>query len=191
MMNFDHPHLSRLPQGYVAWRGRSVEHFDFRGDQEGFARAGRELAQHCEMLEAKGFPVTARTCMFRPLFREAPAGTPWLQAMTTYYTVLADSTGRARRCIFGLPDHAAVAVGVDDGLLALEYGYESDAAFGTTNLLDQLQNDGFRSCDASNCSYDRLTQLFVEAGLTPELVAAVLAATVPEQADKPHAECPA
>jgi hypothetical protein len=190
-MNFDHPQLSRLPQGYVAWRGRSVEHFHYGGDHGAFARAGRELAEHCEMLEAKGFPVTSRTCMFRPLFREAPAGTAWLQAMTTYYAVVADSTGRARRCIFGLPGHAAVAVGIDDGLLALEYGFESDAAYGTTNLLHQLQDDGFRSCDASNCNYDRLTQLFAEAGLTPELVAAVLAATVPERAEEPPAECPA
>jgi hypothetical protein len=190
-MNFDHPLLSRLPQGYVAWRGRSVEHFDYRGDHEAFARAGRALAEHCEMLEAKGFPVTSRTCMFRPLFRDAPADTPWLQAMTTYYTIVGDSTGRARRCIFGLPGHAAVAIGMEDSQLVVDYGYETEAAFGTTNLLHQLQSDGFHSTGSSNCSYDRLTELFVQSGLTPELVAAVLAAPVPEQAEAPRNECPA
>lgn len=187
-MNFDHPLLSRLPQGYVAWRGRSVEHFDYRGDYEAFAQAGRELAAHCEMLEAKGFPVTSRTCMFRPLFREAPAGTPWLQAMTSFYTVVADGAGRGRRCILALPDHAAVAIGVENGHLMVDYGYESDAAFGTTNLLYKLQNEGFQSCDASNASYERLVGLFTQAGLTPELVAAALASTVPAQEEQPPAE---
>jgi hypothetical protein len=187
-MNFDHPLLSRLPQGYVAWRGRSVEHFDYR-DHEAFARAGRNLAQHCEMLEAKGFPVTSRTCMFRPLFREAPAGTPWLQAMTSFYTVVADKTGRGRRCILALPDHVAVAIGVEDGQLMVDYGYESDAAFGTTNLLHKLQNEGFQFCDASNASYERLVRLFTEAGVTPELVATALASTVPAQEEQPPAEC--
>lgn len=190
-MNFDHPLLSRLPQGYVAWRGRSVEHFDYRGDHEAFVRAGRELAEHCEMLEAKGFPVTSRTCMFRPLFREAPANTPWLQAMTTYYAVVGDNVGRARRCIFGLPDHAAVAIGIEEGHLVMEYGYETDGAFGTTNLLHQLQEQGFSSSGSSNCSYGRLAELFVEAGLTPELIATVLATPVPEQPEALPNECPA
>lgn len=189
-MSFDHPLLSRLPQGYVAWRGREVDHFDYRNDPDGFAQAGRELAEHCEMLEAKGFPVTSRTCMFRPLFREAPADTPWLQAMTTYYTIVGDSNGRARRCIFRLPEHTAVAIGMDEGLLVMEYGYETDAAFGTTNLLHQLQSEGFRSVGSSNCSYDRLAELFFEAGLTPELVSTVLATPVPEQPEEPRNECP-
>jgi len=187
-MNFEHPLLSCLPRGYVAWRGRSVEHFDYRDDHEAFAAAGRKLAEHCEILEAKGFPVTSRTCMFRPLFREAPAGTPWLQAMTTFYTVVADSAGRGRRCILALPDHTAVAIGVENGHLMVDYGYESEAAFGTTNLLYKLQNEGFQSCDASNVSYARLVSLFTEAGLTPELVAAALASTVPAQEEHSPAE---
>lgn len=187
-MNFDHPLLSLLPQGYVAWRGRSVEHFDYRDDYEKCAEAGRRLAAHCEMLEAKGFPVTSRTCMYRPLFREAPAGTPWLQAMTSFYTVVADRAGRGSRCILALADHAAVAIGVENGHLMVDYGYESDAAFGTTNLLHKLLAEGFQSCDASNASYERLVGLFTEAGLTPELVAAALASTVPAQEEQPPAE---
>lgn len=190
-MTFHHPLLSLLPKGYVAWRGRSVEHFDFRDDLEGFTRAGRELAEHCEMLEAKGFPVTSRTCMYRSLYREAPTGTPWLEAMTSYYTVLSDRAGRGRRCILGLPDHAAVAIGMEDGLLMVDYGYESDAAFGTTNLLDKLQEEGFMACDATNCSYDRLVELFTEAGLTPQLVTAALASLAPERTKQTPGECPA
>lgn len=189
-MTFDHPLLSLLPKGYVAWRGRSVEHFDFRDDLEGFTRAGRELAEHCEMLEAKGFPVTSRTCMYRSLYREAPAGTPWLEAMTSYYTVVADGAGRGRRCILGLPGRAAVAIGMDDGQLVMDYGYESDAALGTCNLLYDLQNQGFKAC-GTNSSYDRLVQLFNEAGLTPQLVAAVLATPVPEEPEQPRDERPA
>jgi len=187
-MNFDHPLLSCLPRGYIAWRGRSVEHFDYRGEPEKLAQAGRELAAHCEMLEAKGFPVTSRTCLFRPPWREAPADTPWLQAMTSFYTVVTDSAGRGRRCILQLPDHAAVAIGVENGHLMVDYGYETDGAFGTTNLLDKLQNEGFQCCDATNASYERLAKLFVEAGLTPELIAAALASTVPTQEEQAASE---
>lgn len=182
--------ITRLHGGYIAWRGRSVEHFSYH-DPEEFEEAANRLAEHCEMLEAKGFPVTSRTCMFRPLFREAPAGTPWLETMTSYYTVLGDSTGRARRCILALPEHAAVAIGFEDGQLVMDYGYETEAAFGTTNLLHELQSQGFVGCDSSNCSYDRLVELFVEAGLTPDLVRMVLAAPVPEQPEQPAAEVPA
>jgi hypothetical protein len=181
--------ITRLHGGYIAWRGRSVEHFSFP-DNEKFEAAAIRLAEHCEMLEAKGFPVTPRTCMFRSLFREAPAGTPWLEAMTSYYTVLADSTGRARRCILALPGHAAVAIGIDDGHLVMDYAYETDAAFGTTNLLHELQAQGFVSCGSSDCSYDRLVELFVEAGLTPDLVRAVLATPAPEQHEQLTAEAP-
>lgn len=182
--------ITRLHGGYIAWRGRSVEHFSYR-EPEQFEEAATRLAEHCELLEAKGFPVTSRTCMFRPLFRQAPAGTPWLETMTSYYTVLADGTGRARRCILALPGHAAVAIGIDHGQLVMDYAYETEAAFGTTNLLHELQQQGFVSCGASDCSYDRLVELFAEAGLTPDLVRAVLATPVPEQPEQPAAEAPA
>lgn len=192
-MIFDHPLLSRLPHGYIGWRGRPVarlSNLQLRPDE--FTKACRELAEHCEILDAKGFPVTERTCMFKALFREAPADTPWLQVMMSYYDIVGDLiTRRARRFIFEMPDDTAVAIGMEKGQLVTEYGYETELAVGRTNLLHQLHDQGHRSCGAWHCSYHRFTQLVSEAGLTPELVAAVLSTPVPEQPDAPRSECAA
>lgn len=179
--------ITQLRGGYIAWRGREVEHFDYR-DPELFEEAANRLAEHCAMLEAKGFPVTNRTCMYRSLFAGSPAGTPWLPAMMSYYTLVADATGRTRRCILALPDHNAVAIGVDDGHLMVDYGYESEGAFGTTNLLYKLQAQGFVSVGTGIDSYDRLVERFTEAGLTPELVSAALASIPPARPEEHEQE---
>lgn len=189
-MIFGHPLLSRLPHGYMGWRGDPVARLtNLELTPEEFTKACRELAQHCEILEAKRFPVTLRTCMFKALFREAPPDTPWLQAMMSYYDIVGDRiTRRARRFVFGLPSQAAVAIGVEDGQLVTEYGYETDLAIGTANLLHQLHDQGFRSCGSWHCSYSQFTKLLAEAGLTPEMVATTLAAPVPEQEEQTPAE---
>lgn len=188
-MSFANPLLTRLPQGYVAWRGRCVEHFSF-ADREEEHHAARALANHCEMLEAKGFPVTDRTCRNRALYEQAPAGTPWITAMMSYYAIFADDTGQARRCILALPDHAAVAVGMEEGQLAMEYGFESAAATGVVTLFHALQNEGFSSCGTDNSNYEPLIALFTQVGLTPQLVDAVLATPVPHMPEAAPADTP-
>ncbi|MFC5512810.1 hypothetical protein ACFPOU_17035 [Massilia jejuensis] len=188
-MIYPHPLLTKLTQGYVAWRGRNVEHFSF-SDPEDELLAACRLASHCEMLEEKGFPVTARTCMNRLLFQQAPADTPWLKTMTSYYAIFADQTGQARRCIFALPDHAAVAIGVDDGQLAIAYGYEAAEWYGTGSLFHELQDQGLSCCATyGGNEYDPLVSLFTQVGLTPHLVETVLAMPVPERPQVAPAEC--
>lgn len=188
-MSYLHPLLTKLPQGYIAWRGRCIEHFSFRDPVEE-QDAARALADHCEMLEAKGFPVTDRTCRHRALYEQAPGGTPWLNAMTSFYAIFADGTGRASRCILRLADNAAVVVGMEGGQLAIEYGYETEKALGTVHLFYALQDEGFSSVGSDNCNYDHLIALFTQVGLTPHLVDAVLATPVPEQPEAAPAEAP-
>ena len=188
-MSFPHPLLTKLPRGYIAWRGRCVEHFSFRDPVEE-QDAARDLANHCEMLEAKGFPVTDRTCRSRALYEQAPAGTPWLNAMTSFYAIFADSSGRATRCILRLADNAAVAVGMENAQLVMEYGYETEKALGTVNLFYALQDEGLSSIGADNCNYEPLVALFTQVGLTPQLVDAVLATPAPEGLEGPNTESP-
>lgn len=188
-MSFPHPLLTRLPQGFVAWRGRCVEHFSFRDPAEE-QDAARDLANHCEMLEAKGFPVTDRTCRRRALYEQAPAGTPWINAMTSFYAIFADGSGRASRCILRLDDNAAVVIGMEGEQLVMEYGYETEKALGTINLFYAAQDEGLSSVGADNCNYEPLVALFTQVGLTPQLVDAVLATPVPDQPDAAPAESP-
>jgi len=188
-MNYSNPLLTKLAKGYIAWRGRCVEHFSFSDPIEE-QDAARDLATHCEMLEAKGFPVTDHTCRNRALYEQAPAGTPWLSTMTSYYAVFADESGRASRCIIRLEDNAAVAVGVDNGQLVMDYGYETEAALGTVNLFYALQDEGLSSVGTDNSNYEPLIALFTQVGLTPQLVDAVLAAPVPGQPDAAPAQTP-
>lgn len=189
-MIYQHPLLTKLPQGYIAWRGRCIEHFNFRDPVEE-QDAARNLANHCEMLEAKGFPVTDRTCRNRALYEQAPAGTPWINAMTSFYAIFADSSGQASRCILRLDDNAAVVVGMEGEQLAMEYGYETEKALGTVNLFYALQDKGLSSVGAENCNYEPLVALFTQVGLTPQLVDAVLATPVPDQPEAAPAESPA
>lgn len=189
-MSFPNPMLTREDRGYVAWRGRIVEHFGFSDPAEELV-AARDLANHCLMLEAKGFPVTDRTCRGRDLYHQAPAGTPWITAMTTYYAIFAGESGRAKRCVLRLQDNAAVAVGMENGQLLLEYGYETEQSYGTTNLFHKLQEEGFWPCDTNNINYEPLIGLFTDIGLTPQLVDAVLATPLPDQPDAEPTHSPA
>lgn len=182
-MSLPHPLLSHLPQGYVVRRGRCVEHFSFCDPEKGLI-AARDLATHCERLEAKGFPVNARTCRSRDLYQQAPAQSPWITAMTSYYAIFADASGRAPRCVLRLHDNSAVAVRIVHGQLTLECGYETEQTYGTVNLFDKLQEEGFSPYRTEEViNYDQLITLFADVGLTPNLVDAVLVTPIPPQPD--------
>lgn len=85
-------HLTKDHQGYVYWKGKQVEHYSFQ-DRDKERAAAERLAANCQALEAKGFPVTARTAIGRE-FQEAPADTPWLRAMTRFYMFFDRGQGR-------------------------------------------------------------------------------------------------
>lgn len=84
-------HLVRRPDGYVFWKERSVEHFTHR-DDEASEKAARRLADKCRLLESKGLPVTGRTVLCQAAL-EAPADTPWLNALMHYYAFFENRDG--------------------------------------------------------------------------------------------------
>ena len=78
--------LTQDHEGYVYWRGKQVEHYSYSSSHRDEAiAAAKKLASNCILLEEKGFPVNSRTAIDK-LTLSAPAGTPWLAAMTRYYT---------------------------------------------------------------------------------------------------------
>jgi hypothetical protein len=77
-------HLTRDHQGYIYWKGVSVEHYSYT-DREREMLAALELSARCRKLEAIGFPVNSRTVL-SPACYEAAVGTPWKLALCTYYS---------------------------------------------------------------------------------------------------------
>lgn len=84
-------HLVRHANGYVFWKDRSVEHFT-HSDADASERAAHKLAAKCRLLESKGLPVTGRSVLCRAAL-EAPADTPWLNALMRYYAFFENRGG--------------------------------------------------------------------------------------------------
>lgn len=84
-------HLVRHANGYVFWKDRSVEHFT-HSNADASERAAHKLANKCRLLESKGLPVTGRT-VFCQAALEAPADTPWLNALMRYYAFFENRDG--------------------------------------------------------------------------------------------------
>jgi hypothetical protein len=75
-------------QGYIYWKGQQVEHYSF-SDKNKEAEALRKLAEHCQQLEANGFPVNSRTATSEVCYT-APADTLWVTALCRYYSFFKD-----------------------------------------------------------------------------------------------------
>ncbi len=168
-------HLTREHGGYIKWRGKTVEHYSFR-DSEAEREAAEKLAANCRALEAKGFPVNWNTMApgFTP-FHDAPAGTPWVEAMSSYYTAFANSEGRCQWLILVLPGHHAVALWGVHGEIVMQYGI-AGRDFGSYVLFHKLQDQGFVCIAERLRSYAGFVQCMAEAGITPEAVRRVLSA---------------
>lgn len=172
--------LIRRPDGYVSWKGTVIEHYTFN-DKEEERNAAHQLATRCRMLEEKNFPICTRTALGSTLFQDAPAGTPWLDAMLRYYAIFTDTSGTAKSAIFYMPNGAAVAASMENDALKIRYGYEDDGAFGTYRLYHELQREGFTSCTDRIATYDSFVSAMNEIGITPEHVRQILGAPVPER----------
>jgi hypothetical protein len=62
---YDIEYLTRDHIGYVYWKGRQVEHFDYREDYDGERKAALELARRCRILEARGVKPTSTTAIWK------------------------------------------------------------------------------------------------------------------------------
>lgn len=158
-------HLTQDHQGYVYWRGRHVEHYSYT-DFEQKREAAERLAQRCLSLEAKGFPVNARTAICS-IMEEAPADTPWLEALTCFYAFFHKDD--AVRVVFFKQDESlqAIALEKQGGVIVgevFEGGYE--AYHGTVA-------HGYQSAGCG-LSYPQIVSLLEQSGLTPDEIHAAI-----------------
>ena len=77
------PNMTLSASGNLRWKDVEIEALPAANTEEIVA----ELARRCELLEAKGFPVTARTVQQVECY-DAPADTPWKKALVSYYRFL-------------------------------------------------------------------------------------------------------
>lgn len=176
------PELTKTPSGYIKWKGTTIEHYTFP-TAEGERAAAQNLAEHCQMLEAKGFPVTWRTATHPEMYDSAPAGTQWQAAILCYYTFFADKAGKAHSCILGFSGQGAVALHVADGQLHSRYVADADLESGAYLLFLALQDYGLISFGDRVRNYSDLVAVMEDIGLTPDVVNGVLAAGMPELVD--------
>lgn len=159
------PHLTRDHEGYVYWKGVHVEHYSHQ-NYDDMRRDALHLAQSCQTLETKGFPVNARTAIDAELLK-APADTPWLEAMCRYYSffVKEDSV----RIIFYryAKKHEVVALEKRNGVVEGDlFGEAYDAYHGTVA-------QGYASV-GGGLAYERIVELLERSGLTPAEIHAAL-----------------
>ena len=181
-------HLVKDSHGYIHWRDRIVEHYSFgdRSDEE--RAAALELGNACQMLEAKDLPVNGRTVINSETFADAPKGTPWLAALTSYYCFYDDAQGKPAGVILGLPDHAAVAVEVHGATTTLRYAEADDLSFGTYKMFHELQDEGYKPCTPKDLSYAGLVGMFTDLGLSPSQVDGIINLGCPQTEELSSAE---
>lgn len=161
--------LTRDHEGYVYWRGISVEHYSFSADdKDSEYAAAKQLVQRCLDLEAKNIPVNGSTVL-SPLFAQMPAESAFLSLLMCLYTVFTDDTGRPVCLIVHQTDCTARALSFRDGQIVAEnFADAYDAYHGcgfsrhpgeTTNLM----ND-----------YAHLVAALELGGFTPAVVAPLL-----------------
>lgn len=159
------PHLTRDLQGYVYYKGVHVEHFSHTSEAD-MRDASLKLAERCRLLESKGFPVNSRTAVC-PVMREAPAGTPWLEALSRYYTFF-EKDGNVRPIFYRYVDNPpAVALEkrndvVESATYPSAYAaYHATAAMGYTSV-------------GVGLGYVQIVGLLERTKLTPEDIHAAL-----------------
>lgn len=154
-------HLTQDAAGYVYWRGVEVEHYSYQDNYEAKKAAAEKLGATCRALEAKGFPVTLRTVLAEE-FLEAPADTPWLQAMQRFYAFF-EKDGIVRG-IFWRNNTAdgVVLIEVRDGRVIRQHAPEAYDAFHIS------QDSGWRSLGARG--YAAIAWTLTQLGLSPALL---------------------
>jgi hypothetical protein len=162
-------HLTRDGAGYVYWKGRSVEHYSHT-DREAMQQAAQRLANRCMHLEANGFPVTGRS-VTEPIFQQAPAATPWLEAMNRFYALF-EGAGR-HVAIFFRDTSPGVAILERDKATGKLKQTLQDTAYDAFHF---VQRQGLRSTSPYQ-SYEEFKGFFEASGLTPQDIQQTLAAS--------------
>lgn len=164
-------HLTIDHEGYVYWRGQTVEHYSFT-DIERERAAATELARRCRRLEGIGMPVDSRTVLLRSCY-DAPAGTPWKPALRYYYAFFDGATSADSAAVFYRASGKPFAVMCLQGTpSAQDYPYVLDA-------YRALEAAGFRAVGGQH-AYEEIALRLSRLGWTPtELADAIGASAAP------------
>ena len=82
-------HMTRDAAGLLFWKEHLIGSFSLAGEEQDRTIA-LKLAERCRQLEAKGFPLNPRA-MVSPEVQQAPADTPWKQALYAYAMFMSKS----------------------------------------------------------------------------------------------------
>lgn len=174
--------LTREHSGYIAWRGKIVEHYSF-SDPEKEKEAAEGLSARCRRLEENGFPVSWGTATGRTAFDDAPKGSLWVDAIANFYTAFAEN-GKCKWLVLHISEHHAVAMRIVSGEIVLRYALGDSVDSGAYSIFHALQNEGLSSIVDHLQTYNGFVAAMEEAGITPEAVTRVLAAPLPNMAIK-------
>lgn len=155
-------HLTRDHEGYIYWKGTHVEHYSYQNRDDERAAAHR-LAGQCRMLESKGFPVNARTAI-ADMFENVPADTPWLRALTRFYTFFERKDGKAvavfyRHCAAD-EQYPVVSAFKEDGEA------KSVLHVGAYEAFHAIQNVDVQSSSPHD-TYEHVLAMLQKTGLSP------------------------
>lgn len=159
-------HLTRSNDGYVYWKGTCVEHYSHR-EPESMKQAAIELARVCRALESKGFEVNWRSSV-DPLYLNAPADTPWKQALYRFYTFF-EGNGRHVAVFYRFADPEVVVLEKCKETGEVKKTF-MDSAYEAFHF---VQNQGLTS-GSPYSEYARFSGFLEASGLTPEVIAAAL-----------------
>ncbi|MBC8740455.1 hypothetical protein F6X40_27855 [Paraburkholderia sp. UCT31] len=163
-------HMTKDHEGYVYWKGVSIEHYSHDSVEES-RRDALALADKCRALEAKGFPVTGRSVLSECML-EAPADTPWLLALQRYYAFFQNAAGEVVGIFYCLTDTKneeprAACIRKVEGKLDVEFFDWAYTAF------HAIQNRGYESMGV-HPRYIEVCRRMALVGVTPEELERVL-----------------
>ena len=172
--------LAKGSDGFVTWKGQVVEHYSFT-DANIEREATMSLARRCRQLEEKRFPINMGTSTGHTPFADAPAGTPWVQAMSYAYTAFASKDGRCRWLILQMPHtRHAIAVSMRGSRAVIRYSAGDGISTGCYAMFHTLQNEGLDCANKRLGTYPEFIACMAEIGITPDAVADALATPLPE-----------
>lgn len=168
-------HLTRTADGYMMWKGKQVEHYSHDKPENMFADAVK-LAAGCADLEAKNFPVNARTAIC-PVMESMPAGSPWKDAALRFYSLAKNNAGRYAATLYSTAFDGVVIIDRDTSSGATSV-YAMEEAYDAFHF---VASTGLRSI-APVRSYEQLQEFFEASGITPDQVQEALSSTSLPQA---------
>lgn len=156
--------LTIKPSGYVYWRDICVEHYSYR-DRDAERAAARVLAARCVSLEERGFPVSGRNASAYSPFADAPAGTPWVEAMSTYYAMFGKDGKPVELILYC--DTGVAALRMENGQPVIR---RSAPGAGAYEMFHLLQGEGLASMTSQLETYGGFVAAMEAAGISPEAV---------------------